>query len=74
MQVIRNGHASAGWTAKHFADSADQIPFRRRQSGTSIAYFVPDDGMVEALLDAVERGVKVEILIPAEDIPMNACH
>jgi cardiolipin synthase len=30
------------------------------------AYFGPDDTMVDALLDAVERGVEVEVLLPGE--------
>jgi len=30
------------------------------------AYFVPDDAAVEALLNARERGVKVEVIVPAK--------
>lgn len=32
------------------------------------AYFVPDDVMVASLVDAVERGVEVRILVPGEHI------
>jgi cardiolipin synthase A/B len=35
------------------------------------AYFVPDDLSVETLVDARERGVKVEIIVPGEHIDTN---
>lgn len=31
---------------------------------TTQAYFLPDDDMIDALIDAVERGVEVRILVP----------
>lgn len=62
IQVVR-GSASIGWDDIHTVWYVLMRSARERIRLQS-AYFSPDDALVEALKEAVERGVEVDVLLP----------
>lgn len=62
VQVVR-GSASIGWDDIHTVWYV-LIRSAQRRIQLQSAYFAPDHAVVEALLEAVERGVEVDVLIP----------
>jgi len=71
VQVVR-GSASVGWNDmatvfRLMMESAEQ----RLQMQT--AYFVPDASFQQLLLDAVERGVEVDIMVPGPHADKRVC-
>lgn len=62
VQVVR-GSASIGWDDIHTVWYV-LIRSARRRIRLQSAYFAPDHAVIEALLEAVERGVEVDVLIP----------
>lgn len=62
VQVVR-GSASIGWDDIHMVWYVLMRSARERIQLQS-AYFSPDDRLIEALTEAVDRGVEVDILLP----------
>ncbi len=62
VQVVR-GSASIGWDDIHTVWYV-LIRSARRRIQLQTAYFAPDEKVIGALLEAVERGVEVDVLIP----------
>ncbi len=53
---------------------ANQVALRSAQKNLRVnpAYFVPDDAMEKELIGAVERGVRVEVIVPGRHIDETA--
>lgn len=62
IQVVR-GSASIGWDDIHTVWYV-LIRSARERIRLQTAYFSPDAAMISALVDAAERGVEVDVLIP----------
>src|SRR5262245_14290952 len=50
------------------------IAAARKTVRISSAYFVPDDLTIQSLIDARERGVKVQIVVPGKKIDVRVVH
>jgi len=48
-----------------YAQLISVITYAQRSIDITMAYFVPDDGLEEALRDAAKRGVKVRMILPS---------
>jgi cardiolipin synthase len=48
-----------------YATMLSVITYARRNIDITMAYFVPDDALEKALMDAAQRGVKVRIILPS---------
>lgn len=62
VQVLRS-RAGVGWTDAQIL-LRGVVALARRRLRITTAYFVPDDGLVNLLCDAADRGVEVEVLNP----------
>lgn len=62
VQVLRS-QAGVGWTDAQILLRA-VVALSRQRLRITTAYFVPDDGLVDLLCDAADRGVEVEVLNP----------
>jgi cardiolipin synthase len=71
VQVAR-GSASVGWNdmATVFRVMIESATDRLRMM---TAYFVPDDAFQELLLDAVRRGVQVDVMLPGPHADKRVC-
>jgi cardiolipin synthase len=71
VQVAR-GSASVGWNdmATVFRLMIESAQQRLRMT---TAYFVPDDCFQQLLLDAVERGVEVDVMLPGPHADKRVC-
>jgi len=71
VQVAR-GSASVGWNdmATVFRVMIESAQDRLRMM---TAYFVPDDCFQQLLLDAVERGVQVDVMLPGPHADKRVC-
>ena len=71
VQVAR-GSASVGWNdmATVFRVMIESAQERLRMV---TAYFVPDDSFQRLLLDAVERGVEVDVMLPGPHADKRVC-
>ncbi len=62
VQVVNSSPGELGRTT--FIMYVSAILFARQKVYVTASYFVPDDQMVDALVDAARRGVDVKIILP----------
>ena len=72
MVQVARGSASVGWNDMATVFRV-MIESAERRLRVTTAYFVPDDFFQELLLNAVRRGVQVDVLVPGPHADKRVC-